>query len=49
MIDLERRKVLIGAAVSAAAIGVAGSAKAASFGNPDSPAEGRINGKNPTS
>ena len=49
MIDLERRKVLIGAAVSAAAIGVAGSAKAALFGNPDSPAEGRINGKNPTS
>jgi len=58
--DFSRRKVLIGAAASAAALGVAASAKAYSFGspveqaprtfgNPDSPAEGRINGKSPSS
>jgi len=37
-------------AVSAAgAVMTASAASAASFGNPDSPPEGRINGKNPTS
>jgi oxalate decarboxylase len=53
--DLSRRKVLVGAA-SVAAFGVAASAfgnadaqATRSFGNPDSPAEGRINGKSPTS
>ena len=49
MTDLSRRKMLVGAAASAAALGVAATAKAASFGNPDSPPEGRINGKSPTS
>jgi oxalate decarboxylase len=48
-ISLPRRRMLAGMAVSAAAVGVAASAKAASFGNPDSPPEGRINGRNPTS
>jgi oxalate decarboxylase len=47
--DLSRRKLLVGAAASAAALGVAASARAGTFGNPDSPAQGRINGKNPTS
>src|SRR5712671_2238913 len=49
MTNLERRKVLVGAAMSAAALGVAASAKGASFGNPDNPPEGKINAKNPTS
>ncbi|MEW9584431.1 oxalate decarboxylase family bicupin [Paraburkholderia sp. DGU8] len=49
MTDLSRRKVLVGAAASAAAMGVAATAKAASFGNPDRPPEGQINGKSPTS
>jgi oxalate decarboxylase len=49
MTNLERRKVLVGAAMSAAALGVAAAAKGASFGNPDNPPEGRINAKNPTS
>jgi len=49
MSNLSRREVLLGAAASAAALGVSAAASAASFGNPDSPAEGRINGKNPTS
>jgi oxalate decarboxylase len=49
VIDLSRRKILVGAAASAAALGVAASARAASFGNPDAPPEGRINGKNRTS
>lgn len=49
LVDLPRRKMLVGVAASAAAVGVAASAKAASFGNPDSPPEGRINAKNPTS
>ncbi|MFL9960726.1 oxalate decarboxylase family bicupin [Paraburkholderia sediminicola] len=49
MTDLSRRKVLVGAAASAAALGVAATAKAASFGNPDRPPEGQINGKSPTS
>jgi len=39
----------LGAAASAAALGVSAAASAASFGNPDSPAEGRINGKSRTS
>jgi oxalate decarboxylase len=47
--DLSRRKILVGAASAAAALGVAASAKAGSFGNPDSPPEGRINGKSRTS
>ncbi len=49
MTDLSRRKILVGAAASAAALGVAATARAASFGNPDRPPEGRINAKNPTS
>jgi oxalate decarboxylase len=48
MTDLSRRKMLVGAAASAAALGVAATAKAATFGNPDSPAEGAINAKSPT-
>jgi len=40
MTDLSRRKMLVGAAASAAALGVAATAKAASFGNPDRPPEG---------
>jgi oxalate decarboxylase len=49
--DLSRRKLLVGAA-SAAALGMAASAGAQatrSFGNPDAPAEGRINAKSPSS
>ena len=49
MSNLSRREILLGAAASAAALGVAAAASAATFGNPDSPAEGRINGKNRTS
>ena len=49
MTDLSRRKMLVGAAASAAALGVAATAKAASFGNPDHPAEGAINAKSPSS
>src|ERR1700730_18446101 len=49
MTSLSRRNILVGAAASAAALGVVGSAKAGTFGNPDSPAEGRINGKSRTS
>jgi oxalate decarboxylase len=49
MTDLLRREFLASAASAAAAIGMAASAKAASFGNPDSPAEGSINATSPTS
>jgi oxalate decarboxylase len=49
MTDLSRRKVLVGAAASAAALGAAATAKAASFGNPDRPPEGLINAQSPTS
>jgi oxalate decarboxylase len=49
MTDLSRRKVLVGAAASAAALGVAATAKAASSGNPDRPPERQINAKSPTS
>jgi oxalate decarboxylase len=49
MTDLSRRNMLVGAAASAAALGVAATAKAASFGNPDRPPEGQINAKSPTS
>jgi oxalate decarboxylase len=49
MTNLLRREFLVGAAASAAALGVAATAKAASFGNPDRPAEGSINAKSPTS
>lgn len=49
MTDLERRKILINAAATAAAIGVAATTHAATFGNPDRPAQGRINGKSPSS
>jgi oxalate decarboxylase len=49
MTDLSRRKVLVGAAASAAALGVAATSKAASFGNPDRPAEGAINAKSQSS
>jgi oxalate decarboxylase len=47
--SLPRRHVLLGAAMSAAAVGMAASAKGAVFGNPDSPLEGRINAKSPSS
>ncbi|MFL9902405.1 oxalate decarboxylase family bicupin [Paraburkholderia fungorum] len=49
MTDLSRRKMLVGAAASAAALGVAATAKAATFGNPDRPPEGVINALSPTS
>ncbi len=49
MTNLLRREILLGAAASAAALGVSAAASAASFGNPDSPPEGRINGKSRTS
>jgi len=49
MANLLRREFLIHTATAAAALGVATSAKGASFGNPDMPPEGRINAKNPTS
>src|SRR5258708_14034180 len=49
MSNLSRREILLGAAASAAALGVSAAASAATFGNPDSPAEGRINGKSRTS
>ncbi len=49
MSNLSRREILVGAAATAAALGVSAAASAASFGNPDSPGEGRINGKNSTS
>jgi oxalate decarboxylase len=49
MTALSRRNILVGAAASAAALGVVGAAKAGTFGNPDSPAEGRVNGKSRTS
>jgi oxalate decarboxylase len=39
--DLSRRKILVGGAAAAATLGVAASARAASFGNPDAPPEGR--------
>jgi oxalate decarboxylase len=47
MTDLSRRNILVGAAASAAALGAAVTAKAASFGNPDRPLEGRINASGP--
>src|SRR5258707_8202487 len=49
MSNLSRREILVGAAATAAALGVSAAAAAASFCNPDSPGEGRINGKNSTS
>ncbi|ONA16018.1 oxalate decarboxylase family bicupin [Burkholderia pseudomallei] len=52
MTNLSRRKMLAGTAGTAgalAAAGIAVSAKAASFGNPDSPAEGAVNARNPQS
>jgi hypothetical protein len=49
MADLLRRQFLAGAGGIGAALGVAASAGAASFGNPDNPAEDRINGKSPSS
>jgi hypothetical protein len=49
MNDLSRREILLGDVASAAALGVSAAASAAAFGNPDSPAEGRINGRSPTS
>ncbi|CAB3776813.1 oxalate decarboxylase family bicupin [Pararobbsia alpina] len=48
MTSLSRRKMLVGAASAAAAAGVAVTAKAASFGNPDRPPEGAINAKSVT-
>ncbi len=49
MTNLSRRKMLAGTAGALAAAGIAVSAKAASFGNPDSPAEGAVNARNPQS
>src|SRR5258708_15202255 len=49
MSNLSRREILVGAAATAAALGVSAAASAASFGNPDSPGGGKINGKNSTS
>jgi oxalate decarboxylase len=49
MTDLSRRKMLVGAAASAAALGVAATAKAATFGNPDRPPEGMVNALSPSS
>lgn len=49
MTDLSRRKILVGAAASAAALGAAATVNAASSGNQDRPREGRINEKSPTS
>lgn len=49
MANISRREILVGAAASAAALGVAHAASTATFGNPDSPPEGRINGKSATS
>jgi oxalate decarboxylase len=46
---LSRRRILGGAASSAAALGLAAVARGATFGNPDSPPTGRINGRSPTS
>jgi oxalate decarboxylase len=43
MTDLSRRKVLAGAAAGTVALGASVAAKAAEFGNPDSPPQGRIN------
>jgi oxalate decarboxylase len=56
MANLSRREILLGAAASAAALGVSGAAAAAtlgnppiaSFGNPDLPPEGKINDKSPS-
>ena len=48
MTNLTRRKILAGAAASAAALGVAAAAGAPQFGNPDRPPEGKINDKSPT-
>lgn len=49
MTNLSRRKMLAGTAGALAAAGIAVSAKAVSFGNPDSPAEGAVNARNPQS
>ena len=45
----QRRRILGQAVASAAALGLTAVARAGTFGNPDSPAEGRINGNSPTS
>ena len=47
MTNLSRRKALIGAATTAIAAGVAVTAKAATFGNPDLPPDGAVNARNP--
>ncbi|MGC6693487.1 cupin, partial [Burkholderia pseudomallei] len=47
MTNLSRRKMLAATAGALAAASIAVSAKAASFGNPDSPAEGAVNARNP--
>ena len=46
MTNLSRRKMLAGTAGAIAAAGIAVSAKAASFGNPDRPPEGAVNVRN---
>ena len=46
MTNLSRRKMLAGTAGAIAAAGIAVSAKAASFGNPDRPPEGAVNARN---
>jgi oxalate decarboxylase len=48
MSKLSRRNILLNAAASAAALGVAGVAGQATFGNPDMPPEGKINDKSPS-
>jgi oxalate decarboxylase len=47
--NLSRRQILGGAASSAAALTLGAVARGATFGNPDSPPTGRINGRSPTS
>jgi oxalate decarboxylase len=47
MTNMSRRKAMISAATAAIAAGVAVTAKAASFGNPDLPGEGALNAHNP--
>jgi oxalate decarboxylase len=50
MTDQLRRQILLGATASAAALGMnPATVQAATFGNPDRPAEGRINAKSPSS
>src|SRR6202790_977730 len=49
MNGLSRRDILLGAAASAADLGMSAAASAGTFRNPDAPPQGRINGKSRTS